>query len=125
MNDGSVNDMIGAVLIDADFDLACWGFNLSDKTPFIPLLQHLCQGRGNRTGYCSENMDVAIAKLRAAVTWNEIQAALGDVWAEWQQTVPSASVETIEEYVLFKDNIRGVLGTQASGVMFHNAYLVQ
>ena len=124
-NEGSVNDMIGAVLINADFDLACWGFNLSDRTPYIPLLQHLCEGGGNRTGYCSANMDAAIAKLRAAVTQSEIQTALGAVWAEWQETVPSATVETIEEYVLFKDKFRGVLGTQASGIMFHDAYLVQ
>ena len=125
LNDGNIGEMINIVLRLADYDLACWGFNLSDRTPFIPLLQHECMGTGNRTGYCSDAMDAALAKLRAAATHSETQAALGDVWAEWQKTVPSASVETVEEYVVFNDKFRGIVGTQASGIMFHNAYLTQ
>ena len=125
INDGTIQDLIGAVIIQADYDLACWGFNLADDTPYIPVLQHTCTSRSNRTGYCSEDMDAAIASLRAAGTYAETQRALADIWEEWQETVPSVSYETIEEYILFKDNIRGVIGTQASGVLFHDAYIEQ
>ena len=125
INDGTIQDLIAAVLVQADYDIACWGFNLADDTPYIPVLQHTCTSRSNRTGYCSEDMDAAIASLRAAGTYAETQRALADIWEEWQETVPSVSYETIEEYILFKDNIRGVIGTQASGVLFHDAYIEQ
>lgn len=123
INDGTINDLIAAVIINADYDMACWGFNLADDTPYIPALQHTCTSRSNRTGYCSEVMDAAIAQLRAASTNEEIQAALAAIWEEWQATVPSVSYETIEEYVLFKDSVKGALGTQASGILFHDAYI--
>jgi len=123
LNNGSIQDLIAAVLINADYDLACWGFNMADDTPYIPVLQHTCASRSNRTGYCSEDMDAAVEQLRAASNNEEIQAALAAIWEEWQETVPSVSYETIEEYVLFKDYVRGALGTQAQGVMFHDAYI--
>lgn len=125
INNGTIQDMIGAVLINADYDLACWGFNLSDDAPYIPVLQHTCTSRSNRTGYCDENMDAAIAQLRAASTNEEIQAALAEIWSVWQETVPSVTYETIEEYIVFKDNVKGIRPTQASGIMFHDAYLEQ
>ena len=125
INDFNIGGLIQAVLVLADYDIACWGFNLADDTPYIPVLQHTCTSGSNRTGYCDENMDAAIANLRAASSDEEIQAALAGIWEVWQETVPSVMYETIEEYVLFKDNIRGVIGTQASGVMFHNAYIEQ
>lgn len=123
LNDGTIQDLIGAVIINADYDLGCWGFNLSDETPYIPVLQHTCTSRSNRTGYCDERMDAAVAQLRAANTNPDIQAALAEIWAIWQETIPSASVETIEEYVLFRDNIRGAIGTQTGGILFHDAYI--
>lgn len=123
LNDGTIQDLIAAVIINADYDLGCWGFNLSDETPYIPVLQHTCTSRSNRTGYCDERMDAAVAQLRAANTNPDIQAALAEIWAIWQETIPSASYETIEEYVLFKDNIRGAIGTQTGGILFHDAYI--
>ena len=125
INDGTILDLISAVLVNADYDLACWGFNLDDETPYIPLLQHTCTSRSNRTGYCDENMDAAIAQLRLAGNYGETQAALAEVWRVWQETIPSVAYETTEEYVVFKDNIKGVVGTQASGILFYNAFIEQ
>ena len=125
INDGTIQDLLGAVIIRADYDIACWGFNLADDTPYVPVLQHTCASPSNLTGYCNEDMDAAIASLRVAGTFAETQRALADIWKVWQETVPSVSYETVEEYVLFKDTIRGVIGTQESGVLFHDAYIEQ
>ncbi len=122
-NDGNILSMIASVVLNADYDISCWGFNLADDVPFISMLQHTCNAFNNRTGYCSEAMDAAVSQLRDATNAQETQAALAAIWAEWQETIPSVPYETIEEYILFKDEVRGVIGTQAQVVLFHDAYL--
>ncbi len=124
-NDGTINDMIGAVLVRADYDLACWGFNMSDLEPVNALLQHTCTSPSNRTGYCDERMDAAIGMLRTAANEEEIQEAYAEVWSVWSETMPSVPLNLTLEYVLFQDNVKGVIDSQTSIVSFHKAYIEQ
>ena len=124
-NDGTILDLIGTVLVNADFDLACWGFNVSDETPFIPVLQFRSDAGNNRIGYADPNMDAALDKLQVASDNDEIQAALAEIWEVWRQSWPSAIYETIEEFFIWKPEVRGIVGTQASALLFHDAYIAQ
>ncbi len=124
-NDGTVLDLIGTVLVNADFDLACWGFNVSDETPFIPVLQFRSDAGNNRIGYADPNMDAALDKLQVATDNDEIQAALAEIWVVWRQSWPSAIYETIEEFFIWKPEVGGIVGTQASALLFHDAYIEQ
>ncbi len=124
-NDGTILDLIGIVLVNADFDLACWGFNVSDETPFIPVLQFRSDAGNNRIGYADPNMDAALDKLQVATNNDEIQAALAEIWSVWQQSWPSAIYETIEEFFIWKPHVKGIVGSQASSLLFHDAYLDQ
>ncbi len=124
-NDGTINDMIGAVLIRADYDLACWGFNLADLEPVNSMLQHTCTAISNRTGYCNEEMDAAVNQLRTAANNQDLKDAYAEVWRVWLETMPSVPLNLIVEYVLFQDNVKGVIDSQTSIVSFHKAYIEQ
>ena len=124
-NDGTILDLIGIVLVNADFDLACWGFNVSDETPFIPVLQFRSDAGNNRIGYADPNMDAALDMLQVATDNDEIQAALAEIWSVWRQSWPSAIYETIEEMMIWKPEVKGIVGTQASALLFFDAYIDQ
>ncbi len=122
-NDGTVLDMVGAVLVQADFDLSCWGFNVADETPFIPLLQFHSEASNNRIGYNDPEMDAALETLAGATNNDQIQASLAEMWRVWRQSWPSVIYETTEELLIWKPNVKGIVPTQASGLMFYDAYI--
>ena len=122
-NDGTILDLITIVLRNADFDLACWGFNISDETPFFPVLQFRSDASNNRIGYADPNMDTAIDKLQVATNSAEIQASLAEIWEIWQQSWPSAIYETVQEQIIWKPEVKGITATQVSALLFHDAYI--
>ncbi|MXZ84528.1 MAG: hypothetical protein F4Z02_02585 [Acidimicrobiia bacterium] len=122
-NDGTILDLITIVLRNADFDLACWGFNISDETPFFPMIQFRSDARNNRIGYADPNMDAAIDQLQVATNTEEIQAALAEIWRVWQQSWPSAITESVQELIILKPEVKGVMATQVSALLFHDAYI--
>lgn len=122
-NDGTILDLITIVLRNADFDLACWGFNISDETPFFPVIQFRSDASNNRIGYADPNMDAAIDKLQVATNSAEIQAALAEIWEVWQQSWPSAIYETVQEQIIWKPEVKGIIATQVSALLFHDAYI--
>ena len=122
-NDGTILDLITIVLRNADFDLACWGFNISDETPFFPMIQFRSDARNNRIGYADPNMDAAIDQLQVATNTEQIQAALAEIWRVWQQSWPSAITESVQELIILKPEVKGVIATQVSALLFHDAYI--
>ncbi len=122
-NDGTILDLITIVLRNADFDLACWGFNIADETPFFPMIQFRSDARNNRIGYADPNMDAAIDQLQVATNTEQIQAALAEIWRVWQQSWPSAITESVQELIILKPEVKGVIATQVSALLFHDAYI--
>ena len=122
-NDGTILDLITIVLRNADFDLACWGFNISDETPFFPMIQFRSDARNNRIGYADPNMDAAIDQLQVATNTEQIRAALAEIWRVWQQTWPSAITESVQELIIWKPEVKGIIATQVSALLFHDAYI--
>ena len=122
-NDGTILDLITIVLRNADFDLACWGFNISDETPFFPMIQFRSDARNNRIGYADPNMDAAIDQLQVATNTEQIRAALAEIWRVWQQSWPSAITESVQELIILKPEVKGIVATQVSALLFHDAYI--
>src|SRR5690606_17665604 len=87
---GTVADLIRRVSVDADFDLACWGFNLDDANPFISLSQHVYStSRQNVIGYANEELDALVDELRVARGTEEITDILNRVQEVWDETLPT------------------------------------
>jgi peptide/nickel transport system substrate-binding protein len=123
-NDWDINAMIKAVLVDGDFDLACWGFNIEEEIPFNGMQQNfISDNPSNFTGYADPAMDQAIADLKAAATPEEELAAMADIEEIWAETVPSPIYESLEEMIIADGSVQGLLSNSASTVLFSDAFL--
>ncbi|MEZ5247178.1 MAG: ABC transporter substrate-binding protein [Acidimicrobiales bacterium] len=124
-NDWDIHSMIKAVLIDGDFDLACWGFNIEEEIPYNAMqLNFTTDNPSNFIGYSNAEMDQAIADLKAADSLEAEQAAIADIQEVWNETVPSPIYEALEEMIIADDSVRGLLSGSAASVVFSDAYLV-
>ena len=68
-------------------------------------------------------MDAAIDQLQVATNTEQIQAALAEIWRVWQQSWPSAITESVQELIILKPEVKGVIATQVSALLFHDAYI--
>jgi peptide/nickel transport system substrate-binding protein len=118
----TIGDLIDAVIINADFDLACWGLNVYEEEAWAPLADYLyTEGGANRSGYSDPAMDAALDALRVAPTDEERLAALADVQAAWNETVPHVVLGASEDVVVWRDGIEGLQFTRDTIVFFDEA----
>ncbi|HUP71719.1 MAG TPA: ABC transporter substrate-binding protein [Acidimicrobiales bacterium] len=117
--------VISKVVTDANFDLACWGFNIGDAMPWAAMDQFVSTSANNRTGYKDPQMDAAVAELKVAATAATQKAALAKIQEVWNRTVPSVVYETIEEVITWDKKVNGLVFTQDSVVYFSDAWLTK
>ncbi|MEO5840615.1 MAG: ABC transporter substrate-binding protein [Acidimicrobiales bacterium] len=117
--------VISKVVTDANFDLACWGFNIGDASPWAALEQWISTSSNNRTGYKDAQMDAAVAELKIASTTATQKAAMAKIQEIWNRTVPSVVYETIEEVITWDKKVNGLTFPQDSVVYFSDAWLAK
>ncbi len=116
------NSQIAAVAVNRDFDLACWGLNVSDSAIWRQIgFNFASDSPSNRIGYKSAAFDAGIDELFAAPD-NEARleavAKLGEIYAA---EVPVAILGAAEEGIMFRDGVTGIIPTQQSMFMLHDA----
>jgi peptide/nickel transport system substrate-binding protein len=114
-----------AAIGQKDFDLACWGYNLtSDEGGVLALLQNLAStsGSSNRVGYKSAAFDTALTEGLAANTVEQKKAAYKKMSDLWNTDVPSISLAAVEERVVWGPKVHGIQATQATIVLFDKAF---
>jgi peptide/nickel transport system substrate-binding protein len=114
-----------AAIAQKDFDLACWGYNLtSDEGGILALLQNLqsTAGSANRVGYKSTAFDAALTEGLAASTPDQKKAVYKKLAELWNTDVPSVSLGAIEEYVVWNPKVHGITPTQATIVLLDKAF---
>ncbi|MEO6124672.1 MAG: ABC transporter substrate-binding protein [Ilumatobacteraceae bacterium] len=98
-----------AVIINKDFDTACWGLNISDEAPWVAFNNSLSSGSpANYGGASSPEADAAIDELRVAATDEEITSALNKIQEQWNAIVPSIVLLSTEERVINSDSVTGI-----------------
>ena len=121
---GTVADLIRQVAVDADFDLACWGFNLDDANPFISLSQHVYStSRQNVIGYADDEMDALIDELRQTGDADEITDILDRVQQRWDETIPALPTAVVPEFIAWDQSVHGVVPTVNSMLLFDDAFI--
>jgi peptide/nickel transport system substrate-binding protein len=118
----TIADAITSVRVNGDYDVACWGLDADDPDLWRRLNDNL-NSANSRTGYASPEMDAALAALRGAMGIDETKAAMDQVQEVWNATVPAAPVAGVEQVVIYDDDVRGLLPTSKSVVLFSEAYL--
>jgi peptide/nickel transport system substrate-binding protein len=113
---------IGAVAVQKDFDLACWGMNVSDSALIRQIgFNFQSDSPSNRIGYKNPEFDALIDELYAAPDDDARRAAVAEMAALYAADVPMAVVGALEEGVMIRDNVTGVLPTQQTMFMFQDA----
>jgi peptide/nickel transport system substrate-binding protein len=85
-----VNTFVQVIVVNHDFQMACWGgWNFPDFSPLKPLQSSFFStSPGNLSGISSPAMDTALNGLRVAATSDAIKTALAGFNNEFQTTLP-------------------------------------
>jgi peptide/nickel transport system substrate-binding protein len=118
----TIGDLIDAVIIDANFDLACWGLNTYEEEAWAPLADYVStNGGANRSGYSDADIDAALDELRVANSHDDSLAALKKIQEAWNRTVPHVVLGASEEFITWSDAVSGLEFNRDTIVMFGKA----
>jgi peptide/nickel transport system substrate-binding protein len=124
--DGGTDEQVQA-LVARDFDLACWGLQVTpDDLGADALRQNLYSTLGtNRGGYESPDMDAWLDALRVARDTPTKQAAYRRIAEIYAQDLPFYVDAAIEEYVAWSGDVVGITPTLGSVIAFDQAWLAR
>lgn len=111
-------------VIEGDYDSACWGYNIGPGTGPTAIIRNFhSESSTNRTGYASPEMDAALDELRTAETLEDQKAAVVDVNDVFVQDHVVIAYGGMEEGIVWKPEIKGIVPTLSSIFLFDNAYI--
>ncbi len=120
------NTHIAAVAVNRDFDMACWGWNISDSAIWRQIGFNLySDSPSNRIGYGNPEMDTAIDALFAAPDDDARREAVATIAEVFAADVPSAVYGAVEEGIFFTDKVQGLKQTQQTMFLFDDAVLAE
>jgi peptide/nickel transport system substrate-binding protein len=120
------NSQIAAVAVNKDFDLACWGLNISDSAIWRQIgFNFQSDSPSNRIGYQSPAFDAAIDALYAAPDDDARRAAVLTMSEIYADEVPVAIIGAAEEGIMVSDRVTGIMPTQQTMFMFQDASITE
>ena len=116
--------LIPRVIVQADYEMAGWGFNADGATWVASLNDNLLSTSGsNRMAFGHPDMDAALGELYGAETVEDQRAALAVVQCVWSEQLPAMVYSVTEEGLVLAPNIKGVQRAGATIFLFANAYI--
>ena len=116
--------LIPRVIIQADYEMAGWGFNADGATWVASLNDNLLSTSGsNRMAFSHPDMDAALGELYGAATVDDQRAALAGVQCVWSEQLPAMVYSVTEEGLVLAPNVKGVQRAGATIFLFANAYI--
>jgi peptide/nickel transport system substrate-binding protein len=120
------NSQIAAVAVNKDFDLACWGLNISDSAIWRQIgFNFASDSTSNRIGYANPEFDAAIDELYAAPDDDARRAAVLKMSELYAQDVPVAILGAAEEGIMISSRVTGIIPTQQTMFMFQDASITE
>jgi len=116
--------LIPRVVVQADYEMAGWGFNADAATWVAALNDSLLSTSGlNRMAFGHPDMDAALGDLYGAATVDDQRAALAGVQCVWAEQLPAMVYSVIEEGLALAPNVKGVQRAGTAIFLFGNAYI--
>ena len=119
--------MIKNVIVNKDFDLACFGTTIEEQNPYSALNRDLNSAlsgfAGNWVGYSNPTVDAALADLAAASSDEEARAAITTIATAFTADVPWLTVGPSTEIDAWADDVHGVETTRSSMVYFDKVWI--
>ena len=125
-NSKATADQVAQVTVQRDFDLALWGSPQLEDTDlaWLAIDQNLrSDSASNRSGYKNPDMDKAILELKVASTDDAKKAAYRKISDLLARDVPWLTEASVEEYIAWRPEVRGIYGTSATIVYFDKAWI--
>jgi peptide/nickel transport system substrate-binding protein len=125
--DATITDQVSSItaVVTQDFDIACWGWNISDSAVYRQLdFNFRSDSTSNRMGYSNPAMDDAITELFAAEDVDGRRAAIATMSEIFNEDVPSVVYAAVEEGYMISDRVAGIVPTQQTVLLLGGAYLV-
>jgi peptide/nickel transport system substrate-binding protein len=113
------------VIFQPNYDLALFSMSLFEESPMARLNQWFTDSPRSRNGYSDPAMDEALTQVQRAVTREEKQEAMTAVQEVWNETIPSAVLFAREDFIAYKDEVKGLRFSRDSTPVFHTAYIGQ
>lgn len=109
-----------------DYELLSSSWNLDDANPYFNLANRLESTRPTNTiSYGNPEMDELIRQLRGAEAPEDVQAILDGIQQQVDETFPSLVLGAVPEGYAWTSDLRGVVPTSTSGILFHDAFLAE
>jgi peptide/nickel transport system substrate-binding protein len=121
-HDITTQDLITTVVVDADFDLACWGDPVNEASPWATLARYRSDAGNNFGGYADAGMDAALDELRAAPAGGQVEA-LAAIQEIWNETVPTVELAASQQTIVWGERVHGLRFNQTTVVGFGDAYV--
>jgi peptide/nickel transport system substrate-binding protein len=119
----STPDLIRRVTVDANFDMACYGFNMTEGVLWPGFDRKVRGGASaNSTGLADPAIDAAIVAMRNAESHEEMAAAVGDLQTAWNEVMPTFVIGAVAEYIGWNDDVHGVTPTVEGIMMLDGVY---
>lgn len=119
----SQNEQLGNV-VEGDYDSACWGLNIGPGTGPMSLIRNFhSESASNRAGYANPEMDAALDRLQAAEDLDEQKAAIAEINDIFVQDFVAVSYGALDEGIVWKPEIKGIVPTISSIFLFDKAYI--
>lgn len=119
----TIGDLIQKVIVDADFEVSCFGANILDSEPW-PGLSNFVSGRpSNYGGHSNPDYDALIDQYRLTPDFEGQVEVLGEIQRAWNDSAPMLALTHTPQTTLVHDNVHGVSLTTNALLFFDNAYL--
>lgn len=125
-NNKTIGELTAQVQVQGEYELACWGMNAGDDSPYIALSQHLAStSPGNASGYKNPDFDALIGQLRTVKDAAEEQAVLNKLQELADKDIPTVPYGAVPELVAFGKNTHGIVPTVKSQVLLDKAFITK
>jgi peptide/nickel transport system substrate-binding protein len=121
---GTTAQQVQKVIVDANYDLACWSLQLFDTATWVSLDRSLrSDSSATRIGYANPEMDAALDRLRTAADVDARRAAIAEIQEVWNETAPSANLRASEYVVASAANVHGLVFDHEAITYYDTAYI--
>lgn len=115
---------VTAASLKGEYEISSGGLPLRDENPASGLASTLGTGGAtNMSGVSIPSLDAAISDLRAAETLDEKKTLMEKVQTIVNAEQPIAVYGALEDFIAISPNVKGVVQTSGSTVLFDGAFL--
>jgi len=111
------------LVVAGRFDVACFGHTPDEGDLWDGLRSYVSTNPRNLSGIASPELDATLDVLRQATTPDEVQAALADVQAVWNEVNPAVVYAAFDHVLAWTDAVDGIEFNYSTTVvgLFHRA----